>query len=175
MKKLILLLLSLVQTIYGIQKCALTLENGDKIKYIHPLDPRIVCDEKTGQFVPTTQQFPTGAAKRNDVNGDDIDDSICLQSSPSSPDQYPFGIPCGFFYTNEEELEQENLCGLYRCDGKGVCRDTSEMFDVYFAHAPHASIILIAVGSGLCLLFALSITIVLIYRGLKNRMAVKKK
>ena len=144
----------------GIQRCILPLEGGNNAKYIHPLDPKIVCAENTGEFIPATGKQELVVQQQQDLNGDAVDDSLCLVPSSVDPLRYPIGTPCGPISSNQEE----DLCGLYRCDGTGLCRDTSALFNVYFKKTPHISLVLVLIGVAFLLVVAISLTILIVYR-----------
>lgn len=55
-----------------------------------------------------------------DASGDDVMDTLCM--SPISGHRLPIGIPCTNHSTND-------ICGTWRCNGKGLCVKDTTMFD----------------------------------------------
>lgn len=132
---------------------------GD-VTYIHPLYPNLICSSSTGEFIPRLSHTPVN---RQDVDGDQIDDSLCIAPSSVPGFVYPIGIPCG------DINETATMCSMYRCDGTGVCRRTADFLDVYFETPPHFSILAALFGIGLSTVSALAMLITLIYMHVKNQ------
>lgn len=140
--------------------------NNIVVSFVHYLTPIVRYVRDTGEVAPNKMNTEREALI-TDVNQDGIDDFVCLNPVESRPDVFPLGIPCG--PSNESFISADDLCGLYRCDGHGICRDSSDLFDVFFnenilqtsnRHSLLATYVILGVTA---LLFVTS-TLLLIYR-----------